>query len=152
MVRYLFNSSLSLPFALQKLRPYWNYRNCWKKVHLCTYLAAGFEPETFGFWAQVANYFILKVGIDKVFTKYFKRSYWTPPKEIYISINVCGFSKFYSELYITVWYTPVTHEQCVFIIYWSVGRKRTKKFSTFVKINWTKISIYIGTSLAYFYK
>ena len=45
------------------------------------------------------------------------------------------FQVFYSEQYITAWYTAANHEQCIFIIYDSAGTIRTKQFSTSIKIN-----------------
>ena len=45
------------------------------------------------------------------------------------------FQDFYFGQYIPVWYTPVNHEQDIFIVYNSDDKDRTKQFSTTIKIS-----------------
>ena len=72
---------------------------------------------------------------NKVLTKYLARSCWTSPQWFCVTMNVLKilwiydfmnfmnvfkvfwtFQDFYLEQYITIWYTPINHEQCIFII------------------------------------
>ena len=61
--------------------------------------------------------------------------------------NLWIFQNFYLGQCIP-WYTPINHEQCIFIIYGSADRERVKQFSATIKINWSKSHFYIFTSLA----
>ena len=70
----------------------------------------------------------------------------------WIYIYLWAFQISYSGQCIAAWYTSTNHDQCIFIMYDSVGRKRTKQFSTSIKISWTKLHFYNLIWLAYFYK
>ena len=81
-----------------------------------------------------AKWRILKANIDKVFTKYlaryFKRSSLTPHQEFCILMNEWMFFIFSNFLLLAVYPSmAIHHEQCIFIIYGSTGRKK-KQLST----------------------
>ena len=103
------------------------------------------------FLVKFAKYFTTpfwRKPVNDYFWEYFKRSYWTPPQGVCIWIKLYRLSKF-STLGSIFQHGTL---QCIFIIYDSACKERTKQFSRSIKINWTKIHFYNLISLAYFYK
>ena len=96
---------------------------------------------------------ILKNSSDQLFLGTLREKLLNSTSRLFY-FNEClwTFQIFFCGRYIPVWYIPKNHELCIFIIYNSAGRERTKQFSTTIKINWTKSNFYNITSLAYSYK
>ena len=90
---------------------------------------------------------ILKNIFERVFLRILQEECWTQPQGFYILMNV--YRNF--KVCIPAWYTSANHESCIFIIYHSAGRERTKRFSTIIKIDWTKIHFNNLIWLAYYY-